>query len=292
MKYALVMLFCVLARAACADDAPRTHFREAARAYAAQDYSNAATGFASAAEQAPAERLDPAIARYNEGNALLRSGNAADASRRYQDALRTRDLALQQRAAYNRGNALLDLAGELEHSKELQGAAQAVDEALGMYELSMTLDPKDPDPKVNHELAALEQQRLQELLRQQQQSAPPPSQGEQKNEGQQSKGDGQQQAQGQPGQAQQGDQQEKQEPSSEPGQEPQSQKGQAGEQQPSSGDEDAAGQQAQPAEDMTREEATLLLDAARQQEQAAREQLARERLKQDAGRLPPVEKDW
>ena len=60
-------------------------------------------------------------------------------------------------------------------------------------------------------------------------------------------------------------------------------------------EEDDQRDQPQPAErpqDMTREEATRLLDAMKEQEQANREQMARDRMRMNMGQLPPVEKDW
>lgn len=46
------------------------------------------------------------------------------------------------------------------------------------------------------------------------------------------------------------------------------------------------------AEEMTDEEAEMVLDSLRQLEQAQREQLMREIIRQQARDMPPVEKDW
>lgn len=47
-----------------------------------------------------------------------------------------------------------------------------------------------------------------------------------------------------------------------------------------------------PGKEMTREEAAVLLDAMRQQEQALRRQMALEQMRSNMSRLPPVERDW
>lgn len=46
------------------------------------------------------------------------------------------------------------------------------------------------------------------------------------------------------------------------------------------------------AREMTKDEARLLLDAMKQQEQALRRKVAMDRLRSSIGQLPPVEKDW
>ena len=53
---------------------------------------------------------------YNAANALMQLGRAEEASRQYQQALRSPDLALQGRAYYNRGNALYRVAEASAHS--------------------------------------------------------------------------------------------------------------------------------------------------------------------------------
>lgn len=50
--------------------------------------------------------------------------------------------------------------------------------------------------------------------------------------------------------------------------------------------------EAMEAREMTKEEAALLLDAMKQQEQALRRKIAMDRLRSSMDRLPPVEKDW
>lgn len=266
---------------------PRRALALGEKAYTATNHAEAARRFSEAAEQAAAARLDPAVAHYNHGLALLRDNQAAPAAEKFQLAARTTDLDLQQRALFNRGNALFKLAGELETAGQAQPALQGVEESLAMYEQAMMLRPDDPNPKVNFELATREKKRLEEQIQQQQQQDR--NQGDQKKDQQQEQDKGgQQENQPQP-------------PESSPDQKEQDGTGnqppppeQAGQNSSSPEDQDGKDQEKAPvqAQDMTREEATRLLDAMKQQEQAAREQIAQDRLRMNMGQLPPVEKDW
>jgi len=99
-------------------------------------------------------------------------------------------------------------------------------------------------------------------------------------------------------QEQKQDQQQQQQPQNAPqkGQEKQEQ-----DQQPSSQtdksqqapkEKDDQKDEAMEAREMTKEEAALLLDAMKQQEEALRRKIAMDRLRSSMDRLPPVEKDW
>lgn len=286
----LLLFLLAIASAQAATD-PRRALAEGEKAFARTNLTEAAQKFAVAAEGATAAQLDPAVPYYNRGVALLQDGQAAPAAEQFQMATRTTDLTLQQKALFNRGNALLKLAGELETAGQQQPALQGVEEALAMYEQAMILKPQDTDPKVNFELATREKQRLEEIIRQQ-----PPAQDQQqspqdKNE---NKEDDQQQ---------QNQDQQKSPPESKPEEQPSDP--QQGEQQPTNqppssasgeaGDEKDQPEQPPPSErpqDMTREEATRLLDAMKEQEQSSREEIARDRMRMNMGRTPPVEKDW
>lgn len=263
---------------------PRRAMAEGEKALAMSNRIEAAQQFARAAEAAGIAKLDPAVPQYNRGLALLADHQAGPAAEAFQLATRTTDLEVQQRALFNRGNALLKLAGELEMAGQAQPALQNVEEALAMYEQAMVLRPQDPDPKVNYELATREKQRLEELIQQQ-----PPS----SSQNQDQKKD---QDQEQPQQNQQKQDEQPPSPESDQDQQPQ----QADEQEEQKQDASSAQDESKPdasassgsPQEMTREEATRLLDAMKEQEQANREQMARERMRMNMGQLPPVEKDW
>ena len=87
-----------------------------------------------------------------------------------------------------------------------------------------------------------------------------------------------------------GSQQDRQEPGEgeqdrEPEEPRQEEQGKAGEPQEQPGED-------QPASAMTPEEAERILDAMRDRESAERTRFTEERLRREARRLPPVEKDW
>lgn len=282
----LILLLCSVAgvTAGAAPD-PRRALALGEKAYIATNHAEAARQFGQAAEQAKSAQLDPAVAHYNHGLSLLRDNQAAPAAEKFQLAARTTDLDLQQRALFNRGNALFKLAGELETAGQAQPALQSVEEALSMYEQAMMLRPDDPNPKVNFELATQEKKRLEEQIQQQPQSnqSQDDQQKEQPQEQDKNKQPEQQppeSSQDQPNQDSAGDQPP---PQDQAGQEPSASENQDGP------DKEQPPVQAQ---DMTREEASRLLDAMKQQEQAAREQIAQDRLRMNMGQLPPVEKDW
>ena len=197
----------------------------------------------------------------------------------YMQALRSSDLDLQTKAYFNRGNALVEIAKQTGGQGKLEDAIKDLEEAGVMYENAMLLSPEDRDPKINYELALGLKEQLEEQLRQMQQMQQQGQEGEEGQEGDQGK-------EGQSGQNQ------------EQGTE-QAPEGVEQEEQEGAGDEDggqyeqisSSGEEAVPedgeAERMTPEEAVLLLEAMKEEEQAHREMIRRK-----FGEDIPVEKDW
>ena len=281
MKGWLTVLLLLAATALRAAPDPRRALAEGEQAFHQTNMTEAARQFAAAAEQAAGSGLDPAVATYNHGLALLADGQAQAAAGQFEAATRTPDLELQQQAMFNRGNALCQVAADLEKQSQLEPALQAIQGAQAMYEKVLLLNPDERDAKVNYELAGRARERIEQMIQQQ----PPDNQGkneeqqdqeketEKENQDQQEHPEGQQQ----PDQADQGD-------SPRP------------EDQPQAGgpEREQAAEEQQPAssQEMTREEATRLLDGMKEQEQANREQMARDRMRLNMGRLPAVDKDW
>ena len=264
--------------------AARPAFEAGLEAFAASNFSAAAESFVEAAAAAPAEKLDPAAARYNAGLAAAAAGDLEAAAVHFNAAAAAADLGLQARAYYTRGNALFHLADMPLQPQALPGDAptteldtseSAIGQAIQMYENAIALDPDDADAKANYELALLKQQQIQQMQQQQNEQ----NQQDQQDEQNQQDQDNQDQQDPSPQQQQNQDQPQPQ-PEEQPDQQPQPQQGDRQEQ---------AGQSQQPesAEDMTPEEAEMLLDALRQQEQSQRD-----RLHPFLGRPVPVEKDW
>ena len=270
MNRHLIVFFCsacllVFGGAAAWPDDARQKMKLGLQEYKAGDFEAAQREFEDAAKGASDERLDAGAALYNEANALYRLGQPDRAASKYMDAGRSTDLSLQKKTFFNRGNALYQLAEQAQAEGDLDSARQALEQAMVMYENTMALDPADRDSKINYELTLRKHEEVKELQEQQQQQQP-----------QQEQQQGEQEQEKQNGEPQPEEQQEEEQESSDQQQEP----AESGEQQPQP-------QEEQSAEEMTEEEARVLLDAMRQEEQAAREQY---RMVQ--GTPAPVDKDW
>ena len=296
MKRLLSMLvFAALAvLSASAEDPARASFAAGLQAFAASNYPAASNAFLAAAAAAPAAKLDPAAAYYNAGLSAYAGGDLKAAADSFARAASGSDLRLQSRAYYNRGNALFHQAGgpaaampptasapmPAMSTQELASAESSVGEAIQMYENAIALDPKDVDAKANYELAVLKQQQLQQQKQQQQkqdqQKKDQPKQDQQKQD--QQNQDQQKQNQEDQQKQQQQQQQQQQQPAEQKPQ-PQPQNNEQKQEEPIKQDK--------PSEEMTPEEAAMMLDAMKAQEQSQRDQLH-----PFFGRPVPVEKDW
>ena len=149
-------------------DSPRQLERKAKRFYHQGNFAEAARQFGLAQQQIQGTSLDPAVAYYNRARTLTELGNDEDAAQQYSEAQHTTDLTLQKKAYHNRGNVLFRKAESLQRDQaHLKEATRTIHEARTMYKKSITLDPRDPAPKINYELAS---RRLTELENLHQQS--------------------------------------------------------------------------------------------------------------------------
>ncbi len=273
--------------ARAADPSARASFDAGLQAFAASNYPAASNAFLEAAAAAPAEKLDPAAAYYNAGLSAYAGGDLKAAADSFARAASGSDLRLQSQAYYNRGNALFHQAGgpaaamqpaamplPTPSTQELASAESSVGEAIQMYENAIALDPKDVDAKANYELAVLKQQQLQQQKQQQQQQQNQDQNNQQnpdQNQPNQQQEEQKDQKQDQQQQQQQAEQQPR--PENQPDQQQQQEEEQIKEDKPT--------------EEMTPEEAAMMLDAMKAQEQSQRDQLH-----PFFGRPVPVEKDW
>lgn len=270
-------------------ESPDAAMKQGVSAFDQQQFEDAALAFREAAERAQQVGRDPARAWFNYANALFEQGRFEDAARVYQDALRSTDLDVQQSAHFNRGNALLAEAVRQAEGQAFDAAKTFTERAVDSYRNALTLRPTDRDAKINHELADRFREELEEILAQQPQqpqAQPEPGEGEDDQEDQEQDQDQQ-------------DQDGEQEPSPDQDQTPPSEEPQDGDQdgedeaqaQPMPAGQDEQQEQDTPRpesmEEMTEDEAMLLLDALRDEEQETRDQM-RLRL----GQPQEVEKDW
>jgi len=256
--------------AARAGDDPRALARRGLAEYRAERFAEAASLFEQAARAAVGTKLDPAVPRFNRAAALLRAGRADEAARIAQDAAQTADLALQARAAYNHAAALRAVAAAAEEKKQYAPALESARQALAQLRRSLLLAPGDHDAQVNYELTREDIRRLEKRVEENQQQEKSPQ-----------------------GPQDQRDKQDKQEPQGPQEKQPPQQKPDPADRPDRAERSDPSDQQEpppaadQPAEEMTPEEAKMMLDALRREENAARENRA-----MVSPRTIPVEKDW
>ena len=279
--------------ASAAEPSARASFDAGLAAFAASNWPAASNAFLEAAAAAPAAKLDPAAAYYNAGLAAYAGGDLKAAADSFARASAGSDLRLQSRAYYNRGNALFHQVGGPAaampaaptmplpgmSTQELAGAEASVGEAIQMYENAIALDPKDVDAKANYELAVLKQQQIQQQ-KQQQQDQQQKNQDQQKQD-QQKQDQQKQDQQNQEDQKDQKQDQQQQQQQAQPQPQPENQPGDKQQQ------EEEQIKQDKPSEEMTPEEAAMMLDSMKAQEQSQRD-----RLHPFFGRPVPVEKDW
>ncbi|MHC4128808.1 MAG: tetratricopeptide repeat protein [Planctomycetota bacterium] len=263
----------VLLAAAQAVTAPEL-LRQARDAFAGQRYAETLDLYDQLRQRHPQEAGIP----YNMGVAAYRQGDLQRAAKLFDEARALAgDPALRARSAYNLGTTAYRKSLEqpqdpAEAASQLGDATGDLEQALEHFREAIDADPEDLDAKANGELAYrwLEQLRqMQEQMQQQQQQ-----------QGQQQPQDQPQQQQPQPqDQPQQQQDQQQQE------QQQEQKAAQAQQEQQVAGDERDEAAQRKP---MSREEAQRLLQQVRDKERQRQEELAR----REAGRRPPVDKDW
>lgn len=159
---------------------------------------------------------DPRL-HFNAGAAAYRNRDFREAEKRFDRALISPDLKLQEQAYYNRGNSRYWLGEDASDPAERQKAWQ---QALKDFENSLKLNAEDTDAKNNLEFV---RRRLEELKQQQSQSqqdqkqSPEQSQEQQQQQSQQSQ-NGQEQNRGQDQQPEQSGADQQQQPHPSPSQ--------------------------------------------------------------------------
>src|SRR5206468_10861135 len=90
---------------------------------------------------------DPRL-HFNAGAAAYRNHQFDDAAKRFNDALNSPDLKLQQQAYYNRGNTLYQIGKNL---PDLPKQIETWEKSLKDYQSALKLNPQDADAKFNYE---------------------------------------------------------------------------------------------------------------------------------------------
>lgn len=222
---------------------------------------------------------DSDVVNFNLGAALYKTKDYQAAMEHFEKALVSENQSVEQKASYNAGNAKYKY-GIGREDADLPTAIDLLKQSLRHYERAIELDDTDEDAKYNYEFVKKELERLQKKPPQQEQDQK--QQQTQDQEQDQDKEETQQaEAQAQPEQEGQGQQQEREQPSQDKEQK------QPSEAAPESGTEEGP-QYEPPPDEMSQEEAQMLLEGYRHEEEP--KGLYRERIPvQD---LPDVVKDW
>ena len=244
---------------------------------------------------------DSAVINFNAGTAWFKKGDYEKAIGLFEKALLSDDKRLEAKANYNIGNAKYKLGKRKEHS-DLQSAARLLRQSLDYYKKAIELNNKDKKAKLNHEVVEKELKTLLDKLQQENKKS---GQG-QKQEGQGSteQKTGTEERQGQESQEQKQEEGKPQEAEGQKKEEGQgAEKRQALKQEEAKEkdgkerapfEEDTApsdpgepAPEAQETQEMSSEEAAMLLEGFRQEENAQGHlQYMRE------GQLRAPEKDW
>lgn len=246
---------------------PHRTAREASRLYADGKFDDAASKYNEALVDDP----DSALLHYNVGATAYRRGKFDEAAAAWATvAAGEQDPKRTAAAAYDMGNAIYR-SGAAAEGADPKKALELYAQALVAYRRAMGADPSDEDAKFNHELVEkrlaelkkkLEEQQKQKDDQQQQQKQDQQQQGDEQKQDQQQ----QQDQQGQ--QQQQQDKQQQQQPKEQQaGQQPsgENQDEKQADAEPSG--QGAGGETAgEPDEKMAPRDAQALLDAERDQE--------------------------
>ncbi|OGX37140.1 MAG: hypothetical protein A3C36_06755 [Omnitrophica WOR_2 bacterium RIFCSPHIGHO2_02_FULL_52_10] len=236
------------------------------------------------------------IINFNLGAALYKEREYDQALDHFQKALLSEDARLKEKAYYNSGNTLYQI-GRAKEQAAVEQAVTSLEKSLNQYERALEIDRKDGDTLNNYAFVEKELKRLKEMMQNQQQ--------QQKNDQKQDSGDSQDQKQQQGGeqkpqqdqgqreqqeqsQQQQNEQQQGQQehPENKGSQQEQSASQSSGERQEQR--KDANGQTQANAQELTQEEAQMLLENYQQTE----EPQGLLNLHQKIQDSRPVTKDW
>jgi len=236
---------------------------------------------------------DSEVVNFDLGAALYKTGDHKAAAERFERSLVSQDPTLEQKAGYNLGNARYKY-GIGKEKTDLKGAINLLEQSIRHYEQAIELDEEDADAKHNYEYVKKELKRLKVKQEQRQQKQEQGEDEEEQEQQKQEQGEDkkeQEKKEQQPSEEEQkgsgrDKEEEKEKPEEGREQEPEETK------EEESGDtEEEPGSQGppeQPLAEMTEEEAEMLLDSYRHEEEP--KGLYKEKI--PAGGLPETLKDW
>ncbi len=178
---------------------------------------------------------------YNMGTACFKKGEYEKAISSFEKALISSDKSLESKANYNIGNSKYKL-GKLKENTDLSNTVKLLRESLDYYKRAIELDSNDKDAKLNHELVEKELKILLDKLKQQQENKDK-----------------------QKGQSEKQEQKDKQQTESKDGNQSQEQNRQEENKEQAAGSNEPASM-GEESQEMSAQEAKMLLDGYRQEE--------------------------
>jgi len=237
------------------------YIRKGNKLYKQQDFDEAGQEYEKAGQVLP----DSDIVNFNLGAAFYKKGEYQKAVEAFTRALVTENPGIEAKADYNIGNAKYRQAQEAE-STDLKAAAALLEESLGYYQRAIELNDKDEQAKANYEFVKKKAQELLKKMQQQEEQAAsrkPQASGQEEEEGEEGE---EQQAQAQQSQQQQaGQEKEGQEQKGQSQESEEKQRASASQQEDK---EEKQKGQAEKEGEMSKEQALMLLEGYRQQEES------------------------
>lgn len=221
------------------------------------------------------------VINFDMGTVLYKKNNFDESIVHFQKSLLTEDEKLKEKTHYNLGNVFYRTGIEKEEN-DLHATIIFLKQSLKEYEKALVLNKKNEDAIFNYEFVKKELERIEKKQQQRQQNNKDQKQDSDKADQQESQSD-QNHQQGQPDKEKQNQQQKNQMTQK---QESQDSK-QAKKNQPQ-GEQEQQGMKEAPAQEMSREEAEMMLEGYKQNEEP-RELLNFQRNKRSE---QPVLKDW
>ena len=272
----VISLFLLFLPSAVLASSAAKEVKEGNSFYKQKKYDDALEKYSSAQTELP----DSDIVNFNIGTAMYKKGQFNEAFDAFTRALNTEDREIEEKAIYNMANTKYQL-GRQQIETDSNSAVASYRESLDYYKRAIELNENDKNAKYNHELVEKQLKILLDKIKKQ----PPQEQDDQEGDGEEKKDsqepqsseetqDGSQAEQNQP-QAQEAEDEETD--SKEGREEIAGEEGTAVEGEPENGEGEA--------QEMSSEEARMLLEAFGQEE-------AREEMKKGRSRSKGVLKDW
>ena len=203
------------------------------------------------------------IINYNLGAALYKKKDFDGTITHFQKSLLTEDEKLKEKTHYNLGNAYYKSGTEKEKA-DLSAAVSQLKQSLGEYEKVLAINEKNEDALYNHEFVTKELKRLEKKLQQQQQNQ---QKQEQNDDSQKSEQEGEDQKRKQSTKEQQAKQNQKGGQSQKEDNQKRDEASDLQELNEKGGENQPPGKEEASSEQMSKEEARMLLEGYRQNEE-------------------------